>query len=366
MKFTKNKRVMTTLIKKISIFLFFAMVLFISCAKEADINIPAQNEPSIKTNSTLAVLIQRTSMNDGSNDNIIDKANCFNIQLPVTVIANGTEVMVNTPEDYNAIEAIFDAFTNDTDTLEIIFPITITLSDFTTMVVNNQTELNTVKATCNGENEPDDDIECVDFQYPITVSVFNSVTEEIVDSTITSDEQMFDFIEDLDENDTATINFPITVFLFDGTEVVITDLEQLENVIDTSKDDCDEDDDNDFNDDDCIDCTTDQLATLLTSCSDWSVDELEVNGTHIEDNFTGFAFNFLSGGTISVVDGGTTFSGTWSTTGSGENITLTLSITGLSELDGDWSLQEIKEEPGENKINLKQGDDTLEFESACN
>ena len=357
---------MTTLIKRILIFAFFTMALFISCAGEEEINIPALNTPSIKENSALADLLQRTSMNDGSIDNIIDNANCFTVQLPVTVFANGTEVIVNSEADYNVIEAIFDEFNNDVDTIEIVFPITILLSDFEIMVINNQNELDEVKESCSGENEEDDDIECLDFQYPITVSVFNSVTEQIVDSTLNNDQDLYNFIENLDENDTATINFPITVQLYDGTEISITSLEQLENVIDDAKDDCDEDDDNDFNDDDCNDCTTNQLTTVLTSCSDWKVDELELNGTHIEDNFIGFAFNFLSGGEVSVQDGSTTYTGTWNSTESGSNIMLTLNITGLPEFDGGWTVQEIKEETGESKIDLKKGDDSLEFESTCN
>ena len=74
------------------------VLLFSSCREEVTIDIPGTNEPAIKANTTLAGLMQRTSLKDGSKDNIIDHANCFSIKLPVTVIANGQEITVNTED----------------------------------------------------------------------------------------------------------------------------------------------------------------------------------------------------------------------------------------------------------------------------
>lgn len=355
------------LYRLISVIGLMTFCLLFSCRSEETVLIPGEDENTLKANTNVANLMQRTSLNDGSNDNIIDNASCLNIKLPVTVIVNNLEIIVDEIEDFETIEDIFDESEDDDDSIQIEFPITIILSDHSEILVNNDDEFESFVDDCNGENEFDDDIECLDFKYPISVSVFNTVTEQTQNITINSDEEMHDFIENLDENDLATVEFPITVILFDGSEEVIDNLEDLENLIDDVEDSCDEDDDFDFNDDDCLNCTPDQLTTLLTDCNDWFVDKLEINDNDLDENYTGYTFNFSSDGSIDIEENGNTTSGTWSASGSGENITVVIEIAGLDDFNGSWTLHEIQEEPGEYKVDLrKENDDRLRFESTCN
>jgi hypothetical protein len=351
-------------LKKIIVLIVFSVLIFSSCRVE-DINVDTK---FLRNNSTVANLMDNTSLNDGSTDNIIDNANCFTVKLPVTVIANNIQVIVNTEADYAAVETIFDASDVDTDTLEIIFPITIILSNFKEEIVTNQSEFENFRSTCNGENEFDDDIECLDFNYPITGSIFDTVTNQTNTFTINSDKELHTFLEDLDNDDVVSINFPITVILFDGTVVNIADLDQLETIIDNAKDDCDEDDDFDYNDDDCVGCSTNQLETLLTGCTDWTVDKLELSNVKLEDNYIGFTFNFFNDGTITVIDGATNHSGTWSSSGTGQNITVIVNIPTLPDFNANWNLHEIEDFPGQKKVDLRKngGDDRLRFETPCN
>ena len=194
--------------------------------------------------------------------------------MPVTVKVNGLDILVDSEADFATIEAIFDEFDDDNDILEIMFPITIVLVDFSEVVVSNQAEFNTFSASCNGENVEDDDLECLDIQYPITAAIFNQTTEVFDNLSITSDSQLYNFIEDLDSDDIVDISFPLEVILFDGSKQSVLDLDELEEVIDNAKDSCDEDDDFDYNDDDCDNCNTTQLADLLTGCAGWAVDKL--------------------------------------------------------------------------------------------
>ncbi len=169
-------------------------------------------EQTIVANSVIADLLNRISQNDGSFDNIIDNASCFTVQLPVTVVVNGTEVIVDSMDDYQTIEDIFDADNNDTDTLDIMFPITVVFSDYTSKrATNNYPELLALIAQCPEENSDDDDIECIDFQYPITASIFDENNEQIDTIVINNDNDMYDFIDDLDDYAAVTISFPITV-----------------------------------------------------------------------------------------------------------------------------------------------------------
>ncbi len=261
---------MNTTLKTLSLLFIFSFILFsTSCRNEEVVFEQAPIEEQLTPNSMVANLIRDTATNDGSNDNIIDNANCFNIQFPVTVIVNGNEVIVNSEDDLDEIEDIFDEFDDDDDIIVINFPITIILADFTEVLINSLNELESFADDCNGENESDDDIECIDFQYPITASIFNASSELLDTITITNDHDLFDFIGDLDEFDIVTINFPITVILFDGSQMTINTLSELQSVIQNAEDACDEDDDYDYNDDDCDNCSPEDLTSILTTCSDW-------------------------------------------------------------------------------------------------
>ncbi len=342
-------------------------MVFTSCRTEEIEEINTPNNEVIGLNSKISTLIQQTTTNDGSYDNIIDGANCFDVQLPVTVIANGIEVVVNTEEDLDIIEDIFDESSSDTDTLEIQFPITIILEDYSTMVINSQEELNAAAIQCPGENEEDDDIECIDFQYPITAAIYDANNELIDTVTVNNDEELYDLIDEIDEELIIAFNFPITVILSDGTTVVINDLDELEDVIENAEDDCDEDDDNDPNDDDCEDCTVAALEELLIECNPWYVDKLEIDDEDLEDEYDGYLFHFLEEGVLVAEDNsGNETTGTWEATGTGNEIIVSLSITDLSDFNADWNLHEVEEENGGWSVDLRIGDNRLEFRSNCN
>ncbi len=337
------------------------VLLVLSCRQEEFEYFPPEDQPTL-ANSMVADLLERTALNDGSIDNIIDRSNCFTVQLPVAVKVNGAELLVNSEEDFAAIEAFFDAFDDDEDVLEIIFPITIILNDFSEVFVANSNDFDTYSSGCNGENVPDDDIECLDMQYPITASIFNRSTEGFETLTITSDWQLYHFIDDLSGDDIVNFDFPLSVRLADGAQMNISNLLDLEQVIDDVKDNCDEDDDYDFNDDDCNNCTLEQLSELLTGCSSWTVDKLERNNNDLEDSYAGYQFTFREDGTLSGTLGANTFPGVWEFSGSGNNIFVDIDIPSLPDFNANWNLHEIEQD----KVDLRLGgDDRLRFESNC-
>ena len=105
---------------------FVLAVGLVSCQKE-EVEFVDQNDQqeTITADSTLKNLIARTAQNDGDIDDIIDGSDCIEVQLPITVIANGQKIVIEDEDDLDIIEDIFDQFPNDDDILEIIFPITV-------------------------------------------------------------------------------------------------------------------------------------------------------------------------------------------------------------------------------------------------
>lgn len=355
-----------TVFKSLFAFSLLVIIALTSCRKEEIEIIQAPAEELLVANSSVANLMKQTSTNDGSKDNILDYANCFDIKLPVQVSANGTKITVNTSDDYKIVEYIFDESDDDYDTLNITYPITIILADFSEVTINNVSELNSYSNNCNGENEMDDDIECLDFQYPITTSIFNTNNELTNTLSIHSDKDLYGFINTLNVSDYAKINFPIYVSLFDGTQITIQNLIELKDVIDSHKNDCDEDDDYDYNDDDCDDCNITQLTNTLTSCSDWKVDKLKRYGNDYDNYYDGYSFNFFPDGTLSVYWAGITAYGTWVASGEGNDMIVTVNVPGLDYCNNDWILHEISEYT-ETKVDLRVADnDRLRYAKSCN
>ena len=158
---------MKTKFKTLLLLPFFALLVFTSCQEEVvEINNPTESEALVAT-SELTSLMSATSVMDGSADNIIDKASCISIKLPVTVKANGLQIIIDSKEDYKTIKAIFNEFDDDDDIVNMIFPITVILSDHSEVTIQNRDALEALIKDCRGDNEEDDDVECIDFDIGI-------------------------------------------------------------------------------------------------------------------------------------------------------------------------------------------------------
>lgn len=339
-----------------------ALIVLNSCRTEDEELILPPEEQTLDIDSNVANLMTRTALNDGSIDNILDNANCFTVVLPVTVFIDGLEIIIDSEEDFQTIEDLFDEDDTDIDEVDFQYPITIILTDFTEVVINSDQELATYADQCLDDNVDDEDIECIDFQYPITFSVFDQNNELIDTVTINSDVELFLFIDGLDEDDIVNINFPITLILSDNTTLVVNDLEELEDEVEDAIDDCDEDDDTDFDDDDCEDCTDEELIEILTECPFWTVDKLELNDDDLEDQYNGFHFVFNPDGTLLVESTTDIFEGTWEAQGQGDTISVSINITDLTDFNNVWTLHEIDEDDQELQVDLRDGEDRLRFE----
>ncbi len=337
-----------------------------SCRKEETEFIDTPNEDIIEPQSTTADLMLRTSSNDGSNDNILDIANCFSIKLPVTVIANSINVELNTSNDLTLVESIFDEEYDDINTLDISFPITVIRPDFTEVLVNSEVELLSISQDCNGENEPDYDIECLDFTYPISASIFNTITEDLSNEALTNDKELYEFVKTIASEEIVSIDFPIEVKLFDNSTLEINSIPQLRATIENYRNSCDEDDDYDYDDDDCNHCTQVLVADILTSCQDWYVDKLKRESTDYNSAYEGYNFNFFEDGSLSVYWNTTTVYGTWSMQGTENNIIVTIDVPALPLCNNSWELQEINNTVGLAKVDfVLTTSDRLRYRNTC-
>ncbi|SNZ01629.1 hypothetical protein [Flagellimonas pacifica] len=348
---------MKKLINGLMYMALFAMALnFTSCQEEFEEVNGGDAQETIKANSTTAALIEKTSSNDGSFDNIVDSASCFALKFPYTVEVNGVQITIDSKEDLETIEDIFDEVDVDDDILEILFPITITLADFTEIVIENKEQL-IEKAEACLEGGDDDDIECIDFVYPITLFTFDINNQKTGEVKVNSDKELRKFFDGLEDNDLVSIQFPLTLKKFDGTEITVNSNTELASALETAKDECDEDDDDDFNDDDFDE---ERFDFCLTQCP-WQVREVIRDETNHTEQYLEYLMNFTEDGKVTVKDReGNILNGTWSSSFTDRGPLLTLEFETLVDFNLQWLVYEIGDhtiklyaENG-NKIILKQ------------
>jgi hypothetical protein len=358
--FNPKSNIMKTKMRTLLLIPFFALLFFTSCQDEVtEITEPTEAE-TLTASSELTAMISSTSKMDGSEDNVIDNASCLSVQLPVTVIANGIEIKITTVEGYKTIEAIFKEFDDDDDKLEIVYPITIILSDYTEITINNREDFINLIKECKGENEEDDDIECIDFQYPISFSVYNKDFQFINTVTIESDKQLFKFMHRVKNNEViAKLNYPVNMELADGTEIVVNNNIDLRNAIAEAKNACDEDDDNDFGDNDF---TKERLDNLLKLCP-WIVYEFKRNEDNLNDKYHEYAIVFKEDNVVKVkTRTGDILTGTWSTRVINDGALIKLEFDTLVDFSLEWFVYDL--EPGKIKL-FKAGGNRVILKKNC-
>ncbi|TDS16604.1 hypothetical protein DFQ03_1085 [Maribacter caenipelagi] len=321
---------------------------FTACQDEIEEINNGEEPTAITANSSTADLIQRTSSNDGSWDNIVDGTSCFQINFPYTVEVNGLILTIDSEENIEQIEEIFDSVEDDENLLDIIFPITITAGDFSEITINSLDELRLLAADCK-EGGEDDDIECIDFVYPMTLFTFNVNLEQTSTVEVASDRELRLFFKDLGDDNLISFDFPVTLKLSDNTTIVVESNEELAIAIENAKDDCDEDDDDDYNDDDF---NQDELKAELIKCV-WFVTEFKRNDEDQTPQYVNYILNFKEDGTVSTgFNGATVVEGTWSTTVGDDGAKLTMEFEASTEFNLEWNVYDL----GDDRIKLYNGD----------
>lgn len=333
------------------------LVLSLSSCQEEYQEIDQGGEgQAIAANSTTAILIKNTSSYDGSFDNIVDGASCFAIQFPYTVNVNGVDVTIDSKNDLEIVEEIFDELDDDNDVLDIAFPITVTLSDFTEISIKNHGELETMARECI-EGGDDDDIECIDFVYPVTLFTFGVDNQQSGQVEIKSDLGMRRFFDELDDdNELISIQFPVTLKKHDGTQITVGSNTELAAALETSKNECDEDDDDDYNDDDF---TLEELDDLLLACPlevrQVIRDEVDNTEQYFEQLMT-----FSQDGTVVLASATTSITGTWTTAMAENGVLLSVDFQAVADFTLDWYVYELEDgfiklhKDNGNKIILKE------------
>ena len=307
-----------------------AVVILISCQDEEKLVIQDIKQ-NLSAKSPLASLISRVSQNATSKDNILDKSSCFNVQLPVSVIVNNKQITVSSQNDYKVVQNALDAFSNDDDVVNFVYPIKIQFQNYKTELIANPDQLEDIIDKCD-DDDGFDEIDCLQINYPIKINIYNADNQIANSITIQNDKDLYNFLKDLVNNVFISINYPISIINSKGQNVVITNNSNFENSIEEGIKDCNTNSGSVGN----------QNFVLIVTNGTWNV-SYYFDDSDETLNFKGYNFTFNSNGTIMVVKEKNTIAGNWSTfVNSGQNIfLLKFDDSRLDELEDDWKITEF-------------------------
>ena len=208
-------------LKLLTAILITSILSFTSCQDEIDVE-NGQNPNTNSSTSPTANNLERSSMYDGSFDDFLDGISCSSILLPVTATINNIEVTLINESDYQLVLNILGLLTNDDDSIELQFPLTVKLSNYTEVQVTNQSEYDALIAACEeAEDNAEDAISCIDIDFPITILTYSLNVEQTGRVVIETEQQLYTYMNNFGDDELFAIDYPITATLNGDSSTVI-------------------------------------------------------------------------------------------------------------------------------------------------
>ena len=188
-----------------------------SCQSEVD-EVEGDNPNTNTANSTTATNLKRVAMFDGSSDDFIDGSSCSALKFPFIAKVNGVSLTFISQLSFEQAISILGELNNNDDTVEIKFPVTLKMSDYTEVTVNSQAEYDAIVNNCEeAENDGEAAISSLDIKYPITILTYDASLEQTGSVVITSQEQMYNYMINISSTEYFSVKYPISVTLADGS-----------------------------------------------------------------------------------------------------------------------------------------------------
>ncbi|WP_026715006.1 hypothetical protein [Flavobacterium daejeonense] len=202
-----------------------------SCQSEVD-DVQGDNPNTNTANSTTTTNLKRVSMYDGSSDDFIDGSSCSSIKFPFKAIVNGVTVNFISQLSYESAISILGEFNNDTDTVEIQFPVTIKMSDYTEVTVTSQSQYDAIVNSCSeAEDDSKDAISSLNISFPITILTYDASLEQTGSVVILTEQQLFNYMANLSATGYYSVKYPIVVTLADDSTMEINSDSELKSSV---------------------------------------------------------------------------------------------------------------------------------------
>lgn len=152
------------------------------------------------------------------------RGRCFELVFPVTfTMPDATDITLASREDWNLIDAWYEANPDATDRPDLVFPVDITYRNDSTITVNSQEELIAARAICEVDRGRE---RCFQPVFPLTFTMPDGT--EIVLASRDEWQLIRDWYEaNPDEEERPDLVFPIEITFEDGSTMIINSEEEL-------------------------------------------------------------------------------------------------------------------------------------------
>ncbi len=281
--------------------------LFSSCQKDGtEYNDETDDGQAITADLVLTKMLISASQNNGSADDIIDGSSCMSIVFPFDVVVNNQGLTMESLADVDLVQVIFDEFPDDTDIVDIVFPISVVYEDYSQIEISNQAELVSIITNC--PNFIDDTYSCMEFIYPISCFVYNSLNEQTGFITLNNDLDWFAYLNYLEEDIVVAIDYQMTI-LFNGEVVQVFNNQQLMDAFTLV--DCEA-----GNGSGGVDPEIEAFRNVMKD-GIWNISQFLNNGVDETLGFIGYDFTFLESITVYASNGMVNINGIWFLTSEG-------------------------------------------------
>ncbi|MDN3677870.1 hypothetical protein QWY90_11175 [Flavobacterium paronense] len=303
-------------------------LMFFSCQDETE-TIKINSENSFTKTSPISSLIARVSQYETTADNVLDGTSNCSIKLPAHITIDGQYVYVSSETDFQAVQNIKNQSSSDDDKVHFGYPITIIYPNYSEYSVTSEEQFDDI-LDGYGDDSPYHDINCIDFDYPISINIYNSNNQVASSVVIHNDNALYSFVENLATGEIVGIVFPVTLTKTVGGNVIVNNNTQLETAINTAVDECNTSGPSPL-----------VLSEVLTSGT-WNISYFY--GDNDETYYyNGYNFTFNTNGTSIAVKNSATINGSWDIHNDGNTQRLDLNFNGtaLEELHEGWKLLEL-------------------------
>jgi hypothetical protein len=315
--------------KYLSFLSVVSFFLLFSCQSEI-VEQEYSTQETITKTTPLTTFVERVVIQKTSQDNIIDNTDCFMIKLPYVVTVNNVEIPINSYDDYELVKNKSDESSNDNDVVYIHFPVTVIFNDYSEKRIDSQTNFNNLVHDCKEKSDDLLKINCLSFNYPITIKTYDSNKQIASSIAIIDNKAFYVFINNLADNQLIAFDFPLTIRNSTGQIVAIVDNDQLEKLIKETLETCSEN----------INTTLDFNKILINGPWKASYFYHDYEKTQL---YSDYVFTFYSDYTVIASKLGSSFSGVW--TSKLENgvreFKVDFNVDTLDDLKLDWKLFEF-------------------------
>jgi len=192
--------------------------------------------------------------------------------------------------------------------------------------------------------ENEESIDCINFNYPFPLFVFDENMEFVEVISITDDQQFSSFLGNLIENYSISISYPISGTLSNGDLIEINNNTELKEAIDA--------------------CVKDEYQrrcnNTLRACV-WEVVELDGYPVDFEGAYFKINENYIAQFHLD----NSIFFGTWTTLYIGEELHLNISLNAEEGIESTWNFDWLVALLSDDRIELENSDTRRRIDKNC-